>query len=68
MNNKPYIERLFDKELEFYLKSVGAIQIVGPKWCGKSRTAERYAQTINPPHNDTAPRFNPPQSPPISTI
>lgn len=46
MSKKPYIERLFDKELEFYLKSVGAIQIVGPKWCGKSRTAERYAQTI----------------------
>ena len=28
MSKKPYIERLFDKELEFYLKSVGAIQIV----------------------------------------
>ena len=28
---KKYINRLFDKELEFYLKSVGAIQIVGPK-------------------------------------
>ncbi len=43
---KDYIERLFDKELEFYLKSVGAVQIVGPKWCGKSRTAKRYAKTI----------------------
>ena len=42
---KEYIERLFDKELEFYLKSVGAVQIVGPKWCGKSRTAKRYAKT-----------------------
>lgn len=46
MSKKPYINRLFDKELEFYLKSVGAIQIVGPKWCGKSRTAERYAKSI----------------------
>ena len=46
MSKKPYISRLFDKELEFYLKSVGAIQIVGPKWCGKSRTAERYAKSI----------------------
>jgi hypothetical protein len=43
---KEYINRLFDKELEFYLKSVGAIQIVGPKWCGKSRTAKRHAKTI----------------------
>ena len=42
---KEYIERLLDKELEFYLKSVGAVQIVGPKWCGKSRTAKRYAKT-----------------------
>ena len=46
MSKKPYIKRLFDKELEFYLKSVGAVQIVGPKWCGKSRTAERHAKTI----------------------
>ena len=43
---KEYIERLFDKELDFYLKSVGAIQIVGPKWCGKSRTAKRHAKTV----------------------
>ena len=43
---KEYIERLFDKELEFYLKSVGAIQIVGPKWCGKSRTAKKHAKSI----------------------
>ena len=43
---KEYIERLFDKELEFYLKTVGAIQVVGPKWCGKSRTAKRHAKTV----------------------
>ncbi len=43
---KEYLERLFDKELEFYLKSVGAIQIVGPKWCGKSTTAKRHASSI----------------------
>lgn len=45
MDKKPYINRLFDQELEFCLRSVGAIQIVGPKWCGKSRTAARYAKT-----------------------
>lgn len=43
---KDYIERLFDNELDFYLRSVGAIQIVGPKWCGKSRTAKKHASTI----------------------
>ena len=43
---KEYINRLFDKELDFYLKTVGAVQIVGPKWCGKSRTAKRHAKTI----------------------
>lgn len=42
---KKYINRLFDKKLEFYLRSVGAVQIVGPKWCGKSRTARQYAKT-----------------------
>ena len=43
---KEYIERLFDKELDFYLKSVGAVQIIGPKWCGKSRTAKKHAVSI----------------------
>ncbi len=43
---KEYIHRLFDEELNFYLKTVGVIQIVGPKWCGKSRTAKRHSKTI----------------------
>ncbi len=46
VNEKIYINRLFDKKIEFYLRSVGAIQIVGPKWCGKSTTAKRHAKTI----------------------
>ena len=41
-----YIPRLFDKELEFCLESVGAVLIVGPKFCGKSTTASKYAKTI----------------------
>ena len=28
---KEYIDRLFDKELDFYLKTTGAILVVGPK-------------------------------------
>lgn len=37
--------RLFDETLSFALKSKGAVLIVGPKWCGKTRTSERYAKT-----------------------
>ena len=46
MLNNDYIPRLFDKELDFYLKCVGAVVIVGPKFCGKSTTAKRHAKTI----------------------
>ena len=42
---KEYIERLFDKKLDFYLKTVGAIQIVGPKWCGKTSTAREISSS-----------------------
>lgn len=43
---KKYINRLFDDVLDFSLKSKGAVIIVGPKWCGKSTTASRYAKTL----------------------
>ena len=43
---KKYIDRLFDKKLEFYLRSVGAVQIVGPKWCGKTTTAKQIAKSV----------------------
>lgn len=41
-----YIPRLFDKELEFALKSKGAVVVEGPKSCGKSTTAKRHAKTV----------------------
>lgn len=57
---KEYIERLFDKELDFYLKSVGAVQIIGPKWCGKSRTAKKHAaSTIDLMKEDVKKQFVP---------
>ena len=34
-----YKERLIDKTIELYLKTFKAIQIVGPKWCGKTWTS-----------------------------
>ncbi len=46
MADYAYICRLFDKTIEFVMKSKGALVIVGPKWCGKSTTAKRYAKTI----------------------
>lgn len=46
MAKRPYINRLFDGIMEFTLKSKGAMVIVGPKWCGKSTTANRYAKTV----------------------
>ena len=46
MANRKYINRLFDGIVEFSLKSKGALVIVGPKWCGKTTTARRYAKTV----------------------
>ena len=43
---KKYIKRIFDDVLDFSMRSKGAVVIVGPKWCGKSTTASRYAKTI----------------------
>ena len=41
-----YIPRLFDDVLDFALKSKGAVVVEGPKWCGKSTTCQRHANTI----------------------
>ncbi|MCR5735823.1 MAG: DUF4143 domain-containing protein [Lachnospiraceae bacterium] len=46
MSEDRYIPRVFDRVVEFTLKSKGALVIVGPKWCGKSTTAKRYAKTV----------------------
>lgn len=41
-----YRPRLLDKQLEETLQYIGAVQIVGPKWCGKTTTAERQAKSV----------------------
>ena len=43
---KHYIPRLVDDILSFKLRSSGAVWIKGPKWCGKSTTAEQFANTV----------------------
>ena len=41
-----YLTRIVEDRLENKLSYIGAIQIEGPKWCGKSTTASRFAQTM----------------------
>ena len=41
-----YKARIADKILERKLKSIGAVLIEGPKWCGKTTTAEQQAKSV----------------------
>lgn len=41
-----YLSRILDKDLEKYLTMIGAILIVGPKWYGKTTTAEQHAKSV----------------------
>lgn len=41
-----YFKRIIDDELDFRLKTFGAVLITGPKWSGKTTTAEQKAKTI----------------------
>ena len=43
---KGYIPRLVDQQLKRKLKGKGAVLIQGPKWCGKTTTAEQVAGSI----------------------
>ena len=43
---KEYWKRIVDKELELRLEAFGATLIVGPKWCGKTTTAEEKAKSV----------------------
>ncbi len=42
---RQYYPRILDAVLEFSLRSSGAVLIRGPKWCGKSTTAEQQARS-----------------------
>ena len=41
-----YIKRYVDEELNDILECMGAVLIVGPKWCGKTTTAIQFAKTV----------------------
>ena len=44
--NEHYLPRIADEKLKLSLATSGAVLIVGPKWCGKTRTAEEVAASI----------------------
>ncbi len=41
-----YIPRLIDNQIERYMNVVGAILIIGPKWCGKTTTAIEHTNSM----------------------
>ena len=43
---KRYLPRICDAELSARLESIGAILVMGPKWCGKTSTCERLAKSV----------------------
>ena len=43
---KGYIPRLIENELKECLATFGAVEIDGPKWCGKTWTSLAYAESV----------------------
>lgn len=41
-----YLSRIADQQLSDYLEAFGAVLIDGPKWCGKTTTAEQKAKSV----------------------
>lgn len=41
-----YIPRLIESSISRELSAIGCVSIEGPKWCGKSTTAELFAKTV----------------------
>src|SRR5574344_2417796 len=40
------LNRIADDQLRLRLEAFGAVQIKGPKWCGKTTTAEQIAKSF----------------------
>ena len=41
-----YLNRISDKKLKMLLEAKGAVLIEGPKWCGKTSSAEEVAKSV----------------------
>ena len=54
-SNIKYLKRIPDDQLKLRIEAFGAVQIKGPKWCGKTTTAEQQAKSVikiqNPMYN-----------------
>ncbi len=48
---KTYMSRIMDMLLQEELEAFGGVLLVGPKWCGKTTTAERIAQSTLSMHS-----------------
>ena len=44
--NPNYMSRISDEKLKLYLRAKGAVLIEGPKWCGKTSSAEEVAGSV----------------------
>ncbi|MCL2671245.1 MAG: DUF4143 domain-containing protein [Clostridiales bacterium] len=44
--NVNYLKRISDAKLELLLRAMGAVLIEGPKWCGKTSSAEEIAGSV----------------------
>lgn len=44
--DKKYMDRRIDEDLKRYLNIMGAILLTGPKWCGKTTTAQQQSKSI----------------------
>ena len=41
-----YLDRIVDRMLQLRLEAFGAVQIIGPKWCGKTTTAMQQSKSV----------------------
>lgn len=46
MKDDIYLKRIADDLLKLRLEAFGAVQITGPKWCGKTTTAEQQSSSV----------------------
>ena len=44
--NPNYLTRISDEKLKLFLRAKGAVLIEGPKWCGKTSSAEQLAGSV----------------------
>ncbi len=45
MENNAYLPRIIDSAVEQHLRAFGSVCIEGPKWCGKTWTAQKHSKS-----------------------